>query len=378
MDDDGKDEIVEFGPRRPLLRSPWLLIVAVLAVVVVGLRLHQRDPTSAPQPSPAITLPAPAVQSAAVPPVVAGPPRTTQVGRLLGITGDWDLFALGADEVVRIQPGLGRVTRTPFPGLRSNAVAFVPVRGGVIVRPWDVVTGYLVSDGSPARPLAAALSEGGAVFPGPDDDHVWMQRSPAANRSLVLVRPDGTPAGATIRPTSTYWPATGDGSGYMILTGIDGAYLARPDGARKITSGSVLAAGPTGWLVVECDKWARCVRVVIDRATGGRRSLPSSPSFVDAQTGTVAPDGSMASYIPVTAARPVVHLLDLYTGADRALTVDLGTDGYGTRLVWSPDGRWLFLAAGGRLLAVDPRTGAAQELGGDLPAILQVAVRARR
>ena len=131
------------------------------------------------------------MQSAAVPAGAAGPPRSTQVGRLLGITGDWDLFALGADEVVRIQPGLGRVTRTPFPGLRSHAVDVVPVRGGVIVRPWDVATGYLVSDGSPARPLTAALSEGGAVFPGPDDDHVWMQRSPAANRSLVLVRPDG-------------------------------------------------------------------------------------------------------------------------------------------------------------------------------------------
>jgi hypothetical protein len=164
----------------------------------------------------------------------------------------------------------------------------------------------------------------------------------------------------------------------MILTGVDGAYLARPDGVRHITRGSVLAAGPTGWLVVECDKWARCARVVIDRATGGRRTLQASQTFVDAQTGSIAPDGSMASYIPVTAARPVVHLLDLRTGADHALTVDLGADAYATSLVWSPDGRWLFLAAGGRLLAVDPRTGAAQELGVDLPAIMQVAVRARR
>ncbi len=376
--DDGKDEIVEIGPRRPLLRSPWLLAVAVLVAVLAGLRIDHRSSTSAPQPSPAITAPAPAVQSTKVPPIVTGTPRTTHVGRLLGVTGDWDLFALGADELVRIQPGLGRITRTPFPDLRTNAVALVPVRGGVIIRPWYGVTGYFVGDGSPARPLTAALSEGGAVFPGPDDDHVWMQRSPAANRSLVMVRPDGTLAGPMIRPRSTYWPAAGDGSGYMILTGSDGAYLARPDGVRHITSGSVLAAGPTGWLVVECDERARCVRVVIDRATGGRRTLRASPAFVDAQTGTIAPDGSVAAYIPVTAARPVVHLLDLDTGADHALTVDLSADGYGTSLVWSPDGRWLFLATGGRLLAVDPRSRSARELGVDLRAIMQVAVQAHR
>jgi hypothetical protein len=45
-------------------------------------------------------------------------------------------------------------------------------------------------------------------------------------------------------------------------------------------------------------------------------------------------------------------------------------------MVWSPDSRWLFLAASnGRLLALNARTGALQTFGGQLPNITQVAIR---
>jgi hypothetical protein len=45
-------------------------------------------------------------------------------------------------------------------------------------------------------------------------------------------------------------------------------------------------------------------------------------------------------------------------------------------MVWSPDGRWLFVAAaGGKLDAVDTRTGRIEGLGVRLPAVDQVAIR---
>ena len=45
-------------------------------------------------------------------------------------------------------------------------------------------------------------------------------------------------------------------------------------------------------------------------------------------------------------------------------------------MAWSPDGRWLFVAASGsKLVAVDPRTSRAESLGVSLPAVDQVAIR---
>jgi WD40-like Beta Propeller Repeat len=318
------------------------------------------------------------VQSTTPTPTVRNTPRVTQVGRLLGVTGDWDLFALSANEIIRIQPGLGRVTRTPYPGLQSTgAIAFLPVRDRVLIRPWDNLPGYVVPDGSAAGRLSGTLSQGGRVFPGPNGDRVWVQATPDS-RSLVLVRSDGTPTGTTIQlPPAAQWPTAADGSGHVLANGIGGVYLARSGGVRRITRGSVLAAGPTGWLAVECDERARCVRVVIDRATGGRRTLPGVPTATEPSTGTLAPDGSVAAYVEQEGEQPVVHLVDLGTGADHALTVDFDPETLDSDPAWSPDGRWLFLVSEGHVIAVDPRTRIARELGVDLPTIMRVAVRAR-
>ena len=79
-----------------------------------------------------------------------------------------------------------------------------------------------------------------------------------------------------------------------------------------------------------------------------------------------------------------MHLIDLQTGAVSDLNVSLGQPGGGLPLgganeysmAWSPDGRWLFVAAaGGKLIAVDPRTGQAESLGVSLPAVDQAAIR---
>jgi hypothetical protein len=194
----------------------------------------------------------------------------------------------------------------------------------------------------------------------------------------MLVRSNGAATGTTIRlPPAAQWPVGADGSGYVLVDGVGGVYLARPGGVRRITRGSVLAAGPTGWLAVECDDQARCVRVVIDRATSGRRTLPGSPTAMELTTGTIAPDGSVAAYVRQEGERPVAHLVDLATGADHALTVDVDAETLDSDPAWSPDGRWLFLVSEGRLMAVDPRTRAVRGLGVDLPTIMRVAVRAR-
>jgi hypothetical protein len=55
----------------------------------------------------------------------------------------------------------------------------------------------------------------------------------------------------------------------------------------------------------------------------------------------------------------------------------LGPDSHTQSMAWSPDSRWLFVAAaGGRLVAASTRTGRAESLGVTLPAVNQVAIRA--
>jgi hypothetical protein len=100
----------------------------------------------------------------------------------------------------------------------------------------------------------------------------------------------------------------------------------------------------------------------------------------------IAPNGSTAAVVENgRGGRLTVHLIDLATGAARDLDVRVGAVGGDLpvsgdvgedSMVWSPDGRWLFVAAsGGKLVVVNARTGHAESLGVSLPAVDQVAIR---
>ena len=71
-----------------------------------------------------------------------------------------------------------------------------------------------------------------------------------------------------------------------------------------------------------------------------------------------------------------VHLINLRTGANRDLRIPLGADLSGQSMAWSPDSRWLFVAAAnGTLVAVDASTGRAERLQARLSAVEQIAIR---
>lgn len=73
-----------------------------------------------------------------------------------------------------------------------------------------------------------------------------------------------------------------------------------------------------------------------------------------------------------------MQLRDLATGADHALPV-LINESYADLMgsvAWSPDSRWLFIAAAdGQLAAVDAHTDHVRELGISLPNLTQIAIR---
>jgi hypothetical protein len=150
---------------------------------------------------------------------------------------------------------------------------------------------------------------------------------------------------------------------------------------HRITPGSLLAAGPTRWLTLECDDAYRCGMSVIDRATGVRRAIGAAvPDSIAAQpfnaVGPISPDGSTAALIETDGGgRQTLHLINLDSGSDRPLTVPIADASAPDPMVFSPDGRWLFVAGlDGVLYGVRTATGVGQALDVNLPPVKQLAV----
>jgi len=384
---DGRGEIVEFGSRRRAggRRGARVLLacVALAAVVTVAVRAADH----------------PARHAAAIP---APPPsiRTTTVGhRLLGVTAGWELFARGPDELLRIEPAQGRIIETYVPSLETASpdVAFVIGPHDAVIRPFDLVPGYVVPDGGQARLLTGLLADGGPMVPGPAGSQAaWVTSGSPSSPALTLVTLTGRRSGPSIRfrPGGPQLPSTAvsDGRGDVLVTDGDltAAYDTGPGWERPV-SGTMLAVGPASWLVDRCDtQYRHCRNEVIDAATGSQRSLPgpaTDPPFSSwPPTGVISPGGSIAAIAGNGRdGELTVFLIDLSTGATRDLNVPLagpgsylssGGQASEQSMAWSPDGRWLFVAAsGGKLVVINPRTGWAGSLGISLPAVDQVAIR---
>jgi hypothetical protein len=367
---------VSFGPRRPVGRwRPGRLLVAcgaVLAAVaaaavtlVIG---HGNNPPRARPASP-------------------GAVSTSEAGpRLLGVRASWELFGYGDGRVVRIQFASGRITQTAVPVQNIGTASLVVGPHEAIISHLDMVPGYLVPDGRPARPLSGPLGNGGIAIPGPQPGTAWVQAGSQAT-SMPLVRMDGTETGVSVRlpPGIGYSQVTSDGRGGVLVVdyGASSSTLddVRPGGFQRIagTVAAVTAVGPTRWLVVDCHAGRRCSYVVVDPATGAQHTLPGpSAELVSGETrGVIAPDGSAAAILAVSGDRVTLHLLSLVSGSDQQIPVSLDAESAADQtLAWSPDSRWLFVVtAQGKLAAVDSRTGHVEGLGVSLPPLSLIAVR---
>lgn len=292
----------------PTHRWPrWLPFL--LAAVVIGLIVHvNRKPSASPPTHPPTTtqpsVSAPGTRPTASSPPASAPPITaTQLGApLLGVSAGWELFGRGDGVVVRIQLARGRITRTTVPALQSSGpVSFLVGPNLAIVRPIDYVPGYVVPDGKPAQQISASLSQGqsGPVFPGPDPNPIWVPNLGGATAMTLSNLDSADYAGTTISiPTgSSPLEAIPDGAGYLLFPSIGGVYDARPDRLRRITTGALLAVGPTGWLTVECDTRAHCVTVLINRATNARRLVGPAVTGSGSQHGVISPDGTKAALV---------------------------------------------------------------------------------
>ncbi len=374
-DGDERPDVLEFGNvrSRPKWVAPLLIVALVVVAAVVAWRTghsETKPPVVAPSSAPASVIAVPTEPS-------TGTITREEIGRpLLGVTAGWELFGWGPQALVRIELARGRITRTTVePPGSSGPVSFVVGRDWAVVRPLDVLPGTVVTDEQLPRRAAGALGGSGPAFPGPDPDHLW---APVAgdDNAMSLVGPDGAPTGTKVAlPASA--GAEPDGTGYLLVRSTGGVYLDRPDGLRRVTTGDVLAAGPSRWLTLECDDLHRCVATVIDRATGARRALTGLAVQPSGTTGLISPDGAVAAaYENDPNGRIRLHLIQLATGDDKQLDVALGQYPDQGSMVWSPDSRWLFVAGGGgRLFPIEAATGTAVDLGVPLPQVSLVAMR---
>lgn len=387
--DDGDDEdVIQSGPaRRGLPGWLWTVVAGVVGVAAGAgfMYNHDQDETARPDPStppshaPAST-PTPTERQPAVPDRSPSPRTVDQTGkRLLGATGDWELFARGPEVVVRIQPARGRVVRTAIPPLQSSGpVSFVVGADRAVVHPLDDVPGYVVPDDGRAHELAPILDRGGMVVPAPTPGKVWVFDDDENEMLLVTTAGKRTDTSISM-PDGSTWPHS-DGAGYLLVDSVGGVYQARPDGVRRVTTGTILASGPSGWLTDECDARLRCSRVLIEREGGARHVLGPTPAGegVPVDDGVISPDGSTAAVVlGDNQGGSRLFLVDLDSGEGQEVDITFGQDRFRGVLAWSPDSRWLFTpSADGRLLAVDADTGRVRSLGVRLPSVDQVAVRA--
>ncbi len=305
---------------------------------------------------------------------------TFTVRPILGVRAGWELFARGPADVVAIQFARGEITRTAVPPLQSGnpGVSFVVGPREVIIRSFDFVPGYVVPDGAPARRLTGALATGGPLIPGPNPGEAWQLASAPNGVSLVLLTLSGHRVGPplVLQPSqSLASTATSDGRGdVLLLSNLADEYDAGPDWYRPVR-GQVIAVGPSAWLVLSCPHF-RCRNVVVDPVDGAERTVPGTPLgtavYVWPPAGVISPDDATAAIIDPGGA---VRLINLGSGAGTRLAVPPDQDPASESMAWSPDGRWLFLADNGELLAVNARTGRVTGLGVKLPYITQVAIR---
>ena len=304
--------------------------------------------------------------------------RVSDVGHpILGISARWELFASGAGSVVHVEFARGRVTTTELPGLSSSGpVSVVVGPDRVLVKPSNSSSGYVIRDGQPPRELRWDQSRAGPLFPGPKSGQVWVTDGSPLAPVLSLRNFDGSPAGVSIEyPAGEFEPLVADARGNVLLDGVGGIYLASPDGLRKVAEGVLLAVGPTHLLLLQCDGQAQCSKVVTNRDTGASHPVPAKCVDCDYPIGAISPDGSMAAVVrPASTYRSTLRVIDLASGDVRHLTQMRGPY-YGGAVVWSPDGRWLFTASRGSLLAFDTRTWRGHQLDLALPPVSQVAIR---
>jgi hypothetical protein len=304
-----------------------------------------------------------------VPAIVVGePPAWAE----RAITVPAKLAGMAPTEVVTLTQS-GIVNVTEFPGGRTRSIdvselgaqAQFAVGDRTIVA-FNSTTMLMIRDGEPV--LGSSLSDG-IIFVQPwTGTGNFVVTTPATGpetpeRDWVL-RQDGSlaPLDNPFVDETSFFSRVFSPNGDALVTAPGGVYAISPDGtARRISNGTLLAAGKRHWAIEECDDSLRCAYSIIEWESGtvtpGVLDRIDSYGFVDPAT-HISPDGRSVAFRGDTDGSGRRGILDVASGT----TVEAGRI---NQVVypdaWATDSSGMFIADR-YLQFVDRETGAITEI----------------
>ena len=370
-------------------RRRLVVVGAAIAVVAlfVGWALGRSgdSPVGEAQPSPSTTEAsaletlAPASVPSTVPattrPVVRARPTTTTVPEWETKTVDVDpaaaaldirLVAVGGGRIVEIDTGSGDM-RSLTTGVTISQPPLVNAgEDWILIRNLDSGEAQLVRGEEP--PVRVQVGDAWSMYFQPDTGRFWRV-SPMFTGSevtdVVEIDAEGTQTGRSFQIPPGLWPQAGDPAGGVVVGAPGGTYQVGPEGARRLTTGNLIALSPRIAVATECgEDFNDCGLFVLDRASGERTELDLGISesgdpirVFDLQNatfwgspelmGAVSPDDRWAPAINPNSGEQF-GLLDLTTGefVPVAPTPPSG-------LWWTPDGRAAIYNQNSRLMLFD-------------------------
>jgi hypothetical protein len=252
------------------------------------------------------------------------------------------LYLTGADGTDRLDVDTGHVT-SQGPGLHE--VVAVPATAGVAYLR-TAPEALFWAAGSPV-----VLGPASSLVPAAGAGTVWLERR--AGREVVLTLmsigerepaagPVVLPAAAAFAGTTMVGP---------VFTVDRRVYELPASGAAHLVGrGSAVAAGGHHVAIADCSPPGACTLSVLD-LPGGRLTRLASPkgaTITSGVQGVLSPDGArLAVWLPTDVGGPALYLFDTTGGAAARVPGVAAVAAFGNgSLGWSPDGAWLFVAAG--------------------------------
>jgi hypothetical protein len=374
---------------QPVDRRRLVVAGSVIAVVAlfVGWALGRsgESPAGEAQPSPSTTEAsgletlAPAAVPSTVPattrPVVRAGPTTTTVPEWETTTVDVDpaaaaldirIVGVGGGHIVEIDTGSGEM-RSLTTRISSSQPPLVNAgEDWIVIRNPDTGQSQHIRSGE--LPVAVDVGDAWSTFFQRDTGLFW-RFSPmfmaSESTDVVEIDDEGNETGRAFAIPAGVWPQAGDPAGGVVAGAPGGTYQVGPDGARRLTTGTLIALSPRIAVVTDCgEDFSDCGLFVLDRASGQRTELDPGVTeawdpigIFDLQNagfwgspelmGEVSPDDRWAP-IMMAGTRQQFGLLDLTTGEFVPVAPDPPSS-----LWWSPDGRTAIYNQNSRLMLFD-------------------------
>jgi hypothetical protein len=363
------------------------VVVAVVALLVGwalgrsdgGARSGEAPPSPTTSEDSALATLAPAILPSTVPattrPIVRAGPTTTTAPEWETSTVEVDpaaaaldirIVVVGGGRIVEIDTGSGEML-TLATGTRYQQPPVVNAGDDwILIRDADRGVSQLVRNGE--LPVSVDVGDQWSTYFERDTGLFWRvsqmydQGEPA---QVTEIDHEGNETGRVVEVPAGVWPMAGDPAGGVVVGAPGGTYQVAPEGARRLTTGNLMALSQRIAVVTECgEDFSDCGLFVLDRATGLRTEIDfrnsdsddpqgvfdlQSPAFwgFPELLGAVSPDDRWAP-IMVTSDRQQFGLVDLTTGEFVAVAPNPPSGFW-----WAPDGRTAVYAQNNRLMLFD-------------------------